>query len=79
MENQGEKIINPVAEQSTEQQPKEKPIYSDDSFQKNKSAWRDMVISGKKSAEAIIKSVETKAVLTEEQKLEIDSWTHEQD
>jgi hypothetical protein len=38
-----------------------------------------MVISGKKSSEAIIKSVETKASLTHEQKLEIDSWTHEQD
>lgn len=79
MENQGEKVINPIAEQNEQKAEAQKPIYSDESFQKNKSAWRDMVISGKKSAEAIIKSVETKAVLTEEHKNEIDSWTHEQD
>jgi len=59
--------------------PKDKETYSDDAFQKNKAAWREMVIAGKKSPEQIIKNVETKAIMTEEQKLEIDSWAHEQE
>lgn len=59
--------------------PKDKETYSDDAFQKNKAAWREMVIAGKKSPEQIIKNVETKAIMTEEQKLEVDSWAHEQE
>lgn len=70
-----EKIINPIEES----QPPKKPIYSDESFQKNKGSWRNMVVSGKKSADAIIKSVETKAFLTENQKTEINSWVTEQE
>lgn len=59
--------------------PKDKETYSDEAFQKNKGAWREMVIAGKKSPEQIIKNVETKATMTEDQKLEIDSWAHEQE
>jgi hypothetical protein len=72
-------VMDNKAENVGASAPKAKETYSDEAFQKNKEQWRDMVISGKKSAESIIKSVETKAVLTEEQKLEIDSWTHEND
>jgi phage recombination protein Bet len=77
----GAVIDNATGEILNKESPKpaEKPIYSDESFQKNKTAWREMVVSGKKSAEAIIKSVETKAVLTNEQRFEIDSWAHEND
>jgi len=55
------------------------PVYSDDDFQKNKSSWREIIIAGKKSPEQIIKTVETKAIMTEDQKLEIDSWANEQE
>jgi hypothetical protein len=36
-----------------------------------------MVLSGKKTPAALISMLSTKAVLTEEQKLTIDSWAHE--
>jgi hypothetical protein len=52
----------------------ELPLYSEESFQKNKEIWKGLVDSGKKSAEAIIKNVETKAILTDEQKQEINGW-----
>jgi len=52
-----------------------KESYSDESFQKNKDGWRSMVESGKRTAEQIIKNVETKATLTDEQKREINSWS----
>jgi hypothetical protein len=46
-------------------------------FAENMPAWRDMVLSGKKTPAALISMLSTKAVLTEDQKLTIDSWAHE--
>lgn len=72
-------VMENKSENMPESEAKAKETYSDTTFQKNKASWRDMVLSGKKTPEAIIKNVETKALMTEEQKMEIDSWSREQD
>lgn len=51
--------------------PKELPPYSDADFAKNLPAWRELITSGKKTADRIIAMVESKAVLTDEQKAKI--------
>jgi hypothetical protein len=63
-------IANPIAT--------ELPIYPDESFRKNKEVWKGLVDSGKKTVEAIITNVETKAILTDEQKNIINSWSKQQ-
>jgi len=46
-------------------------------FSENTPAWRDMILSRKKSPAALIAMLSTKAILTEDQKNTIDSWAHE--
>jgi hypothetical protein len=36
-----------------------------------------MILSGKKTPAALISMLSTKTILTEDQKLTIDSWAHE--
>lgn len=55
----------------------ELPLCTPEKFAENTPAWRDMVLSGKKTPAALISMLSTKAVLTEDQKLTIDSWAHE--
>lgn len=43
------------------------PPYSDENFEKNLPAWRKLIESGKKTAEAIIKNVSLVAVMSEDQ------------
>jgi phage recombination protein Bet len=50
---------------------------SAEKFEKNASAWRDLVVGKKKTAADLIATLESKTILTEEQKLTIDSWGHE--
>lgn len=45
--------------------------YPDDQFEKNLPAWRKAIAAGQKTADALIKMVETKAPLTETQKARI--------
>jgi hypothetical protein len=59
---------------SAASESKEKPIYPDDAFEKNRGSWRNLVESGKKTADAIINNVETKATMTDAQKAEIRGW-----
>jgi RecT family. len=47
---------------------------SAEKFEQNKAAWKMIVESGKKTANAMIATLSTKAVLTDEQKMEIASW-----
>lgn len=54
-------------------------VCSDERFEKNKAAWRELIVSGKKSVSDLTAMLETKAKLTEDQKLTIDSWAHESD
>lgn len=52
---------------------------SSEKFAENQAAWRDLVVSGKKSANDLIAMLGTKAILSEDQRMEIDSWSHEHD
>ena len=60
------KIIDPA---TGEIKPAAKtlPDYPDDAFQKNLPAWRGLIESGKKTAEQIIATVSSKAVMSKEQ------------
>ncbi|TDV04652.1 ERF family protein [Paraburkholderia caballeronis] len=60
-------------------QPQSAP-YDQKKFDANKDQWREVVKSGRKTPAQMIKFIESKgALLTEEQKLTIDSWSHEND
>lgn len=74
--NNGTVIDNGTGEILNKKQ--ELPLYPDESFQKNKEVWKGLVVSGKKTTEAIIKNIETKATLTDEQKNIINSWSKQQ-
>lgn len=52
---------------------------SAEKFEQNGAAWRDLVVTGKKTAADLIAFLETKMILTEEQKLQIDAWSRESD
>ncbi|WP_295991712.1 RecT family recombinase [Rugamonas sp.] len=55
----------------------ELPECSAEKFESNRAAWRDLIISKKKTVSGLIAMLSTKATLTEDQKLTIDSWSHE--
>ena len=67
----GEVIQKPAPRQ-------EKAICSDEKFDENRGAWREIVKSGKKTTQQLIAMLSTKTVLTEDQLIEIDSWNHEE-
>lgn len=74
----GETIDNSTGE--VVQKKAERPALEECSaerFDQNAAAWREIVVSGKKTPADLIATLETKAILTEEQKLTIDSWAHE--
>jgi hypothetical protein len=55
--------------------PKELPTVSAEAFDKKKAAWKATVEKGTKSANDLIATIQTKELLTDEQKLEIAAWT----
>ncbi|OJA98953.1 ERF family protein [Burkholderia ubonensis] len=55
-------------------------FYPQTKFDANKDQWRETVKSGRKTPSALIAFIESRgAPLTEDQKLTIDSWSHEND
>jgi hypothetical protein len=46
-------------------------------FTENTPAWREMILSKKKTPAALIAMLSTKAILSDDQKNTIDSWAHE--
>lgn len=48
-------------------------------FDRKKGAWREMILTKKKTVQELISFVETRDILTEEQKMTIDSWSREND
>jgi hypothetical protein len=73
-----ERDITPAPAQAAAQVTRaELPQCTPEKFAENTPAWRDMILSGKKTPAALISMLTTKAVLTEDQKLTIDSWAHE--
>lgn len=55
------------------------PACTTESFEKKKAGWKKQITEGKKSVSDLIAMIETKELLSEDQKLTIDSWTHEAD
>jgi phage recombination protein Bet len=56
----------------------EKSICTDEKFDENRAAWREIVKSGKKTTQQLVAMLSSKTVLTEDQLVEIDSWNHEE-
>lgn len=77
----GETIDGATGEVVQRQQPARPALEecSAEKFEQNGAAWRDLVVTGKKTAADLIAFLETKMILTDEQKLTIDSWSHESD
>lgn len=69
---------NPATGNSNKSAAAEKALYSQESFDKNKASWREIVKSKRKTPAGMIAFIETKgALLTESQRLTIDSWANE--
>lgn len=71
-----EKDITPKDESASESEYKKPPLpfCTDDNFNKNLKAWTELVTNGKKTSEGLITQLQTKYLLTEEQKAEVLSW-----
>lgn len=50
------------------------PTVTAEGFEKKKAGWKTTVESGKKSANDLIATIQTKELLTEDQRMEIASW-----
>lgn len=55
------------------------PTCTDDEFQAKASGWRKTILEKTKTPAALIATIQTRTLLTEDQKLTIDSWAHEND
>lgn len=55
------------------------PLCSAEDFTKNTTVWRKQIVDKKKTVAELTTFIQTRALLTEEQKLTIDSWSHEQE
>lgn len=53
------------------------PVCTDEEFAKKTTEWRKLILDKRKSPADLIAMIQTKTVLTEDQKLTIDSWSHE--
>jgi phage recombination protein Bet len=72
-------VVNVSTGEVVKQAPRpEKPICTDEKFEENRNAWREIVKSGKKTTQQLVAMLSTKTVLTEDQLIEIDSWNHEE-
>ncbi|MGG6461434.1 phage recombination protein Bet [Solilutibacter silvestris] len=65
-EMEGKSIIDGEAV-VVQQARAEKPAYSQTDFDKNLPTWRDLIASGKKSADQLIATLQSKATFTDEQ------------
>jgi hypothetical protein len=77
-------VMDNKAEQSTASTPavtekKPLPTCSADDFAKKKDGWRKTIIEKKKTSKDLIATIQTRELLTEEQRMTIDSWAHEND
>ena len=55
------------------------PECSDEQFKAEAPKWRQIIVQKKKTPEQLIAQLSTRATFTEEQKLTIHSWAHEND
>lgn len=54
-------------------------VCSDEEFKKKTPEWRKLILEKKKTPSDLVAMIETKTKLSEEQKLTIESWSHEND
>lgn len=54
------------------------PVCTDADFKKNTAAWRKQIVDKVKTVAELTAFIQTRALLTDEQKLTIDSWSHEE-
>jgi len=62
-----------------EQRGGDLPMCTPEKFEKSKAGWRDQIISGQKTVPELVAMIQTRQLLTEDQKMTIDSWAHEND
>ena len=55
------------------------PTCAEESFNKKKAGWKKVIESGSKSVNDLIHTIQTKEILTDEQKMEIASWSVNQE
>lgn len=55
------------------------PTCSAETFAKKTPEWRKVILDGKKTPAALVATIETTQLLTDEQKTTIDAWSHEND
>jgi hypothetical protein len=55
------------------------PVCSEEEFKKKSAEWRKTIVDKKKSVAELTAMIETRTLLTEEQKMQIDAWSHEND
>lgn len=60
-------------QQSTQGKKPEKPPYPDDQFEKNFPTWKELVASGKKTAKAILATLQTNYTLSNDQHSKINN------
>lgn len=57
----------------------ELPVCTAEQFEAKKAEWREMIVSKKKTVPQLLAFIQTRQLLTEEQKMTVDSWAHEND
>jgi hypothetical protein len=65
---EGAAAASPAAQQKTI------PACTAESFEKNKAGWKKVIEGGKKTVNELIATIQTKELLTDDQKVEIASW-----
>jgi hypothetical protein len=58
---------------------KELPVCTDEEFAKKSAGWRKQIIEKTKTVAELLAMVQTKYVLTEDQKMQVSAWSHEND
>jgi hypothetical protein len=74
-------VMQNKVEHAQEQAPaeggKKLEVCTAESFDKKKDGWRKTILEKKKTPKELIATIETRELLTDEQKNTIDSWAHE--
>lgn len=69
----------PTGNDSAERAGKTIPPCSPAEFEKKSAGWRKQIIEKKKTVDELVAMIETRTTLTEQQKMQIDAWSHEND
>ncbi|MDR9096282.1 hypothetical protein FEP46_06054 [Burkholderia multivorans] len=78
MENKAEQVGGPEGGASPAA-GKVVPVCSAEEFEKKKAGWRKQIVEKTKTPSELIAMIETKSRLSDEQRFEVESWSHEND